>query len=96
MGFMGESATQRFYSSWTWPYPEGFYRDYVHADAKWTVRDFNLHQDLAEAQKGVIGIGGYAQNPDLSVFKRAGGKLLMWHGWHDMSIPAANSIPYFN
>ncbi len=33
--------------------------------------------------------------PDLSSFRDAGGKLLMWHGWEDELIPPQGSIDYY-
>lgn len=35
-----------------------------------------------------------ATNPDLSAFARAGGKLIIWHGWADPHISPLNSIAY--
>jgi len=35
-------------------------------------------------------------NPDLSAFKRRGGKILMWHGLADQVIPAQGTINYYN
>ncbi|MFP1850682.1 tannase/feruloyl esterase family alpha/beta hydrolase [Lonsdalea quercina] len=35
-----------------------------------------------------------ATNPDLSDFKAAGGKLIIWHGWSDPHISPLNSIAY--
>lgn len=35
-----------------------------------------------------------ATDPDLSAFREAGGKLISWHGWSDMSVPAGMSIRY--
>lgn len=94
-GWMGRSAEERFYGSLTWQFPEGFYRDYVHGDPGWSVRDFDLERDLFAAQNGVIGVAVHAHNPDLSEFRKAGGKLVMWHGWHDMGIPASNTVRYY-
>ena len=37
-----------------------------------------------------------ATNPDLSAFKAAGGKLIIWHGWADPHISPLNSIAYHN
>jgi len=34
-------------------------------------------------------------NPDLSAFKKAGGKLLLWHGWADQHISPLNTIAYY-
>ena len=36
-----------------------------------------------------------AQNPDLTAFRARGGKLILWHGWDDLEIPARLSIDYF-
>lgn len=34
-------------------------------------------------------------NPDLSAFKQAGGKLMLWHGWSDPHISPLNTIHYY-
>ena len=36
-----------------------------------------------------------ATDPDLSAFKRAGGKLILWHGWADQAIPPTGTIAYY-
>ena len=36
-----------------------------------------------------------ANNPDLSKFKAAGGKLILWHGWNDGPLTTLGSIDYF-
>lgn len=36
-----------------------------------------------------------ATDTDLSAFKAAGGKLLLWHGWSDAALTALGSIDYF-
>lgn len=35
-----------------------------------------------------------AISPDLSAFKNAGGKLMLWHGWSDEHIPPVGTIAY--
>ncbi|RZT09156.1 feruloyl esterase [Duganella sp. CF402] len=35
-----------------------------------------------------------ATNPDLSAFAKAGGKLILWHGWSDPHISPLNTIAY--
>ncbi|MBV6817849.1 tannase/feruloyl esterase family alpha/beta hydrolase [Rahnella sp. PD12R] len=35
-----------------------------------------------------------ATNPDLTAFKAAGGKLIIWHGWADQHISPLNSVAY--
>jgi hypothetical protein len=37
-----------------------------------------------------------AQNPDLTNFRDAGGKLMVYHGWNDAEIPPEVSVDYFN
>jgi len=36
-----------------------------------------------------------ATDPDLTGFREAGGKLLLWHGWSDAALTALGSIEYF-
>lgn len=36
-----------------------------------------------------------ATNPDLSAFKKAGGKLILWHGWADQHISPMYTILYY-
>ena len=35
-------------------------------------------------------------DPDLSLFKSRGGKLLMWHGWTDTTLEPRSSLNYYN
>lgn len=37
-----------------------------------------------------------ATNPDLSAFNKAGGKLILWHGWADQHISPLFTIDYFD
>jgi feruloyl esterase len=37
-----------------------------------------------------------AADPDLSGLMKAGGKLIMWHGWADSAIPPLNTVAYFD
>ncbi|HKT02810.1 MAG TPA: tannase/feruloyl esterase family alpha/beta hydrolase [Rugosimonospora sp.] len=36
-----------------------------------------------------------ATDPDLTAFKQAGGKLILWHGWADQAIPPLGTIAYY-
>jgi feruloyl esterase len=36
-----------------------------------------------------------AENPNLSAFKKHGGKLIQYHGWNDPAIPPRSSIRYY-
>ena len=55
---------------------------------EFTARDF--HRLTPEGRKG------NAASLDLSEFKRAGGKLLLWNGWSDMSVPAEALVDYYS
>ncbi|WP_306214549.1 tannase/feruloyl esterase family alpha/beta hydrolase [Actinoplanes sp. RD1] len=37
-----------------------------------------------------------AMDPDLSAFRRSGGKLLLWHGWNDQHIAPRSTLAYFS
>lgn len=50
---------------------------------------------IAEMQKDLQTLkSGNADNPDLSAFRKKGGKLLMNHGWTDATISAFGTIAY--
>lgn len=36
-----------------------------------------------------------AIDPDLSAFHKAGGKLILWHGWADQAIPPTGTVAYY-
>jgi hypothetical protein len=95
VSWMGRSAEERGISAGSWRYPVGFFRDYVHGDPEWQITEFDLSRDLPAARQGLIGFSVAAEEPDLSRFAARGGKLLQYHGWHDMGIPARNSIRYY-
>lgn len=75
--------------------PPGSSRDYVHGDPSWEISSFDPWEDLRAARDGLIGRSVAAEDPDLSRFAARGGKVLQYHGWHDMSLPARNSIRYY-
>lgn len=37
-----------------------------------------------------------ATNPDIDAFQKAGGKLIMWHGWADPGVPPMSSVTYYD
>jgi pimeloyl-ACP methyl ester carboxylesterase len=71
-----------------------FYRWMVYGDPSWNPEQFNLDRDYAAALDR-LGPVVNANDPDLTAFTRRGGKLLLWHGWNDASIPAEGTIQYF-
>jgi hypothetical protein len=51
-----------------------------------------LFDQSVEQYEAVIGTA----NPDLSLFRKSNGKLIVWHGWSDELIPAEGSIDYYD
>jgi len=74
----------------------GMFRIIAHQDANWDWRTFDLERDWALAMERA----GFmeATDPDLSLFKARGGKVLIYHGWNDGgsggAISPLNSIAY--
>lgn len=71
-----------------------FFKYLVFEDPQWDWRKFDFGRDVEFAEKKV----GHAVNqiaPDLSAFKKRGGKLIQYHGWYDPAIAPGNSIDYF-
>ena len=67
----------------------------AYQDANWDPRTFDLDRDLpiVDARVGTL---LNAMNPDLSAFKKRGGKLILYHGWNDTAISAGNTIAYYH
>ena len=47
---------------------------------------------LAQALKSKAGQAVYAENPDLSAIRGAGGKLIQYHSWNAPAIPGGASV----
>ena len=50
-----------------------------------------FHQSVSE-----FGYAIATDNPNLTAFRNAGGKLVFWHGTYDQSIPTLGSVNYWN
>jgi hypothetical protein len=57
-----------------------------------TPEAYELYWDQSLEEFGAL-IG--TDNPDLSAFRRRGGKIVMWHGWADQLIYPQGTIDYF-
>jgi Tannase and feruloyl esterase len=69
-------------------------KDMVYDDPAW---DFH-HIDYDRAVRlGDEKLGAILNNssPDLSAFRRAGGKLILWHGWSDPFISTLHTLEYY-
>jgi hypothetical protein len=71
-----------------------FFKNMVFEDADWQFRSFDAVRDTKAADSKMAGIMN-ATDPDLSAFRKRGGKLILFHGWSDAAIPAVNAINYY-
>ena len=62
-----------------------FFRNMVFEDATWDPRTFQLERDTQKADDKLSRVLN-ATDPDLSAFRRQGGKLIVYHGWSDPAI----------
>jgi len=72
----------------------GIMRNFVHHNPAWTYADYDWNKFAAEISPVAHMID--ANNPDLSEFRKQGGKLLMYHGWADVALTANMSTDYVN
>jgi feruloyl esterase len=70
-----------------------FFKYFVFHDPAWD----HARYDVTNTRKDGALAATYlnATNPDLSAFKRRGGKLIMYHGWADPALTALGSIKYY-
>ena len=61
---------------------------------KFTLADFHFDQTTFQAISQMQPLYD-AADPDLGKFAAAGGKIILWHGWADASIPPRNTLAYF-
>jgi feruloyl esterase len=72
-----------------------FFKNMVYNDPSWRFQSFDSERDTKTADDKLARILN-SNDPDLSAFKKRGGKLILYHGWADAAIPALNTIDYFN
>ncbi|MCD0451539.1 tannase/feruloyl esterase family alpha/beta hydrolase [Actinocorallia sp. API 0066] len=63
-------------------------------DPDWRLSELEF---TTESFWDLVGSSAYlaANNPDLSDFRRSGGKLLLWHGWEDQFIAPRSTLAYY-
>ena len=76
-------------------FAKGYYGGFVFEDKNWDFRNFDFVNDTAKA-RAKLGALMDASNPDLSAFRKRGGKLIQYHGLLDGSIPPAMSARYYD
>ena len=91
--FLTGTGTMNGPPSSTWGMQDGFMRYFVFGADYDAVKEFDFDTSLAALEP--LAESQDAADPDLSAFKARGGKLIMYHGWADHSIPAPRTIQYY-
>lgn len=69
------------------------FRYVVYQDPDWDWKTFDLERDSAKAN--AINKNVDDLNPDLSIFAKHGGKLLLYHGWADQQVAPGSTIDFY-
>jgi feruloyl esterase len=65
-------------------------------DPQYDFMAFDFNGDDLQRAEGVLTRGGASgENPDLSVFRDRGGKLIIYHGWSDPAVSPLETVRYF-
>jgi len=72
-----------------------FYTYMVYEKTDWNYRTFTVESGMkAAADKTAAALN--ATDPNLTPFRSAGGKLIMYQGWQDPAIPAVSTVNYYD
>ena len=91
---VGSESGWGSYMGGTEPTRADFWRYWVFDDPQWNWWTFDFDRDVAYANAKISPLVDQT-NADLSRFKAAGGKLLVYHGWNDPVVSAHDSIGYY-
>ena len=61
--------------------------------AGWTLNDFDLEKDPARMGRASDTYNG--DDPDISAFRAAGGKMIVWHGWGDSIVSPYKTLDWY-
>jgi len=75
-------------------YADNFVHGMVKEDYNFNSLGFDYDRDLPAAIAKLSPVID-AANPDLSVFRAHGGKLINYHGWNDPGVSALSSVAYY-
>jgi len=89
----GDQGWSRYLMDPSEPMRVDLFRFFLFDDPEWNWRTIDLDRDLAYAQQKLAFLN--AIDPDLSAFKRRGGKLLMYAGWADPIVPPQDTVAYY-
>jgi feruloyl esterase len=87
-------ATPDARQSLSYGFGSNFFRYIVFGDPNYDIGKLNFDSDIASTDAKFAGTFN-SYDPDLSAFRRRGGKLIQYHGWADPAIPALDSVEYY-
>jgi len=76
------------------PFGTNVMKYFVYHDSDWTYINYNYDALREDAKLAANTVN--ATNPDLSAFRKQGGKLLLFTGWSDAAITALGTIGYYD
>lgn len=88
----GENAIAPGVPSLQYGFGTQFFRYMAFDDPEWDHASYDLSRWAADTRE--IGRFVDATDPDLTAFRVAGGKLILWHGWADPAISARSTVDY--
>jgi feruloyl esterase len=91
--FITGDGTRNSYPSSTWKLQDGFFRFFVFGPDYESVKSFDVGK--SEDSLAHVAPDQDAGVPDVTKFKAHGGKLIMYHGWADHSIPPLSTVEYY-
>jgi len=87
-GFQAPTTPSAHYS-----FGNGIMKYFVYNDPEWTYKNYDFDTFRKDAE--LVAATLNATNPDLSAFRKRGGKLMMYTGWSDAAISALATIGYY-
>ena len=98
-GESGERGWNTLFDGWfsegpQYHYVLHFFRYFVYRDPKWSLDRFEFARDRAAMQREV-GEPLDATSPNIRAFVKRGGKLLLFHGWSDNTLPPRQTVEYY-
>jgi feruloyl esterase len=82
---------------WQFTLQDQFLKYSVFGDPTYDSLGFNFNgRDLLKAEAAINQYGAAATDPDLSLFRDEGGKLILYHGWSDPALAPLATIQYYD
>ena len=67
----------------------------LHGSLTFDLASFDFGADVARGLELTLPYGAQVTNPDISLFRKSGGKLILWAGWNDPLWSQGNIVEYY-